>query len=167
MSTAFHPQTNGLAEKVNSIIEHYLRTFAAGNERHWAKLYLSAEFAYNASKHKATKKTSFEADPRYVPRMPLHIITATTSANSTWQGGQQAVNFATTMADILAQLNDRLAIAQAAQSAETNKKRQRHNFQTGDKVMIKTLNMPLSYSAAVPGTETNPMGAWLSRVLQQ
>jgi hypothetical protein len=71
------------------------------------------------------------------------------------------------MADILAQLKDRLAIAQAAQAAEANKKRQPHNFQTGDRVMINTRNMPLSYGAAAPGTETNQTGARLSRALQQ
>jgi hypothetical protein len=107
MSTAFHPQTDGLAEKVNSIVERYLRTFAAGNERNWAKLLPLAEFAYNASKHKATEKTPFEADLGYVPRMPLDVIAATTTVNSyrdagSRTGGQQAVSFATTMADILA-----------------------------------------------------------------
>jgi hypothetical protein len=174
MSTAFHPQTDGLAEKVNSIVERYLRTFAAGNERNWAKLLPLAEFAYNASKHKATEMTPFEADLGYVPRMPLDIIAATTSANSNSYGGaaarpggQQAVNFATTMADILAQLQDKLAIAQANQAAEANKKRQPHNFQTGDRVMINTRNMPLSYGAAAVGTDTDQPGARLSRALQQ
>jgi hypothetical protein len=172
MSTAFHPQTDGLAEKVNSIVERYLRTFAAGNERNWAKLLPLAEFAYNASKHKATEMAQFEADLGYVPRMPLDVIAATTSANSNSYGGaaarpggKQAVSFATTMADILAQLRDKLAITQTAQAAEANKKRQPHNFQTGDRVMINTRNMPLSYGAAAPGTDEP--GARLSRALQQ
>jgi 3-polyprenyl-4-hydroxybenzoate decarboxylase len=166
MSTAFHPQTDGLAEKVNIIIERYLRTFAAGNEISWAKLLPLAEFAYNASEHKGTNETPLDEELGYVAQMPLDIIAATTSANSTRQGGQQVVNFATTMADILAQLKDRL-LAQAAQAAEANKKRQPHNFQMGDRVMINTRNMPLSYGAAALGTKTNQSGARLSRALQQ
>jgi hypothetical protein len=71
------------------------------------------------------------------------------------------------MVDILAQLTDRLAIAQAAQAAEANKKRQPLNIQTCDKVMINTCNMPLSYGAAAPGTETIQSGVRLSRALQQ
>jgi hypothetical protein len=71
------------------------------------------------------------------------------------------------MADILAQLQDKLAIAQANQAAEANKKRQPHNFQTGDRVMINTRNMPLSYGAAAVGTDTDQPGARLSRALQQ
>jgi hypothetical protein len=75
------------------------------------------------------------------------------------------------MADILAQLQDKLAIAQANQAAEANKKRQPHNFQSGDRVMINTRNMPLSYGAAAPGTDpdtdTDQSRARLSRALQQ
>jgi hypothetical protein len=61
--------------------------------------------------------------------MPLDVITATTSANSNLYGravarpgGQQAVSFATSMADTLAQLRDKLAITQTAQATEANKK---------------------------------------------
>ncbi|KAF8245709.1 hypothetical protein K440DRAFT_686706 [Wilcoxina mikolae CBS 423.85] len=73
------------------------------------------------------------------------------------------------MADILAQLRDKLAIAQANHAAEANKKRQPHNFQTGDRVMINTRNIPLSYGAAASGTDTDTdqSGARLSRALQQ
>jgi hypothetical protein len=55
-----------------------------------------------------------------------------TSAKSTRQGGQQVVNFATTMADNFPQLKDGLAITQAAQAAEANKKHPPQNFQTCD-----------------------------------
>ena len=46
MSAAFHPQTDGQAEKVNSIVERYLGTFATGNERHWDRLLALAEFSF-------------------------------------------------------------------------------------------------------------------------
>jgi hypothetical protein len=73
------------------------------------------------------EKTPFEADLGYTPWILLDIITATTSAGSyrdmgSRPGAQQAVNFATTMSEILAQLRDMLAITQAAQAAEANKK---------------------------------------------
>ena len=38
MSIAFHPQTDGQAEKASSIVERYLRTFAASNEPRWGRL---------------------------------------------------------------------------------------------------------------------------------
>jgi hypothetical protein len=36
MSTASHPKTDGLAGKINSIVNRYLHTFSAGNVRNWA-----------------------------------------------------------------------------------------------------------------------------------
>ena len=55
MSTAFHPQTDGQAEKENSIVERYLRTFTAANERRWDRLLALAEFPCNCHVHKATE----------------------------------------------------------------------------------------------------------------
>jgi hypothetical protein len=118
--------------------------------------------------------TPFEADLGYVPQMPLDVIATTTSINFYCQAGSrtrghQAVSFTTTMADILAHLQDTLAIAQANQDAEANKKQQPHNFQSDDPVMINTRNMPLRYGAAAPGTnpDTNQSAAQCSRALQQ
>jgi hypothetical protein len=69
----------------------------------------------------------------------------------------------------ITQLQDKLAIAQANQAAKAIQKQQPHNCQSGDHVMINTRNMPLSYGAAVPGTntDTNQSVAQLSRALQQ
>ena len=62
MFTAFHPQTDGQAQKANSIVKRYLRTFAAVNERHWDSLLALADFSYNSHVHKATRMSPFEAD---------------------------------------------------------------------------------------------------------
>jgi hypothetical protein len=70
-----------VSEKRPTALSSNISTFAVGNERNWAKLLALAEFAYNASKHKATEKTLFEVELGYVPRMPLDIIAATTSVN--------------------------------------------------------------------------------------
>ena len=62
MSTAFHPQTDGQAEKANSIVGHYLRMLAASDECHWDRLLVLAEFSYNAHIHKTTNLSPLEAD---------------------------------------------------------------------------------------------------------
>jgi hypothetical protein len=80
MSTAFHPQTESQAEKANSIVERYLRTFAAEDERNWDELLPLAEFSYNAHTHKSLGMTPFEADLSYTPRTPLDMMTGVRQA---------------------------------------------------------------------------------------
>jgi hypothetical protein len=109
----------------------------------------------------------FKADLGYSPRIPLNIIAAATFTHSSRQDGQQSINLATTLADIPAQHKDRLAITQATQAVEANEKRQPHNIQTGNSVMINIHNMPLSYCTAAPGTETNQSSEHLCPALQQ
>jgi transposase InsO family protein len=76
MSTAFHPQTDGQAEKANSIVERYLRAYTASRQGEWDQLLALAEFAYNASRHQSLERSPFEADLGYIPRMPLDAVAA-------------------------------------------------------------------------------------------
>ena len=140
MSTAFHPQTDGQAEKANNIVERYLRTFAAANERHWDRLLALAEFSYNSHVHRATGMSPFEADTAENPRMPLDVL----AAASRRPGGEAiAVSLATKLNDILQQLTDALKVSQAATAAAANKHRQPHDSQVGDSVFLNTRHLPL------------------------
>jgi hypothetical protein len=150
MSTAFHPQTDGQAEKANSIVERYLRTFAAEDERKWDDLLPLAEFSYNAHTHKSLGMTPFEADLCYTPRTPLDMMTGGVRQAKPGRG-EEAVSFVTTMQDNLRKMRDVLRTVQETQREQANKSRQAHTFQPGDKVMISTKNMPLSYAAAASG----------------
>ena len=70
-STAFHPQTDGQTERLNSVLEQYLRIYTDYQQTDWAGLLPMAEFSYNNSKHFATKLTPFFANYGYNPRMSL------------------------------------------------------------------------------------------------
>ncbi|PHJ19126.1 dna rna polymerases superfamily protein, partial [Cystoisospora suis] len=48
MSTAYHPQTDGQAERTNQTIEQMLRCCILGNEAIWGELLPIMEFAYNS-----------------------------------------------------------------------------------------------------------------------
>ena len=145
MSTAFHPQTDGQAEKANSIVERYLRTFAAANERDWDRLLAMTEFSYNSHVHKAAGLSPFEADTTENPRMPLHVIAAAFRR----PGGEAlAISFATKMSDILQLLTDALKVSQAAMTDAAKKTRQPHSFQPGDSVFLNTRYLPLGYANA-------------------
>ena len=59
-STSFHPQTDGQTERVNALLELYLRHFVSANQKDWAKLLDIAQFLYNLQRSEATKKSPFE-----------------------------------------------------------------------------------------------------------
>lgn len=67
MSTAFHPQSDGQTERVNQILEIYLRAFVNYEMANWADLLPMAEFAYNNGRSSATGMTPFFANYGYHP----------------------------------------------------------------------------------------------------
>lgn len=71
MSTAFHPQTDGQTERINAILEQYLRCYCSYNQDNWLSLLPLAEFAYNNSKSVTTGVTPFMMNYGYNPRFEV------------------------------------------------------------------------------------------------
>ena len=62
ISTAFYPQTDRQTERINQVIETYLRTFVNKEQSDWCDLLPMAEYAYNNSTTTATGQTPFYAN---------------------------------------------------------------------------------------------------------
>ena len=105
MSMSFHPQTDKQAEKANSIVERYLRSFIRTCLQECDQFLALAELSYKSHKHKSTGLAPFEADLGYIPRLQLDIIAESRSLQPL---NFLATSFATTMTDILYQLHDAL-----------------------------------------------------------
>ncbi|RVW76058.1 Retrovirus-related Pol polyprotein from transposon 17.6 [Vitis vinifera] len=73
-STSFHPQIDGQTERVNTLLELYLRHFVSANQRDWAKLLDIAQFSYNLQRSEATNKSPFELATGQQPLTP-HTLT--------------------------------------------------------------------------------------------
>ena len=58
MSTAVHPQTDGQTEQMNQTIKHYLHTYCNYKQDNWKEMLSMAEYAYNNSRHAATKNNT-------------------------------------------------------------------------------------------------------------
>jgi hypothetical protein len=69
-STAYHPQSDGQTERVNQVLEQYLRMFVNYQQDDWSQLLHKAEFTYNNSEHTSTKMTPFYANYGYHPLDP-------------------------------------------------------------------------------------------------
>lgn len=67
LSSGFHPQTNGQAERLNQELEATLRCVAASNPASWSSLLPWAEYAHNSLTSSATGLSPFEASIGYQP----------------------------------------------------------------------------------------------------
>lgn len=67
-STAFHPQANGQVERINGILEDYLRHFVAHEQTDWSRLTAMAEFAYWNSVSSTTGYSPFFATHGFHPK---------------------------------------------------------------------------------------------------
>lgn len=72
-STAFHPQTDGQTERVNAILEQYVRGYCNYQQNDWTELLAMAEFAYNNSTSSTTRMTPFFANYGYHPRFLFEL----------------------------------------------------------------------------------------------
>jgi hypothetical protein len=59
MTTAWHPQGDGLTEMMNSILNMYIRVFCVNDQQDWPTLVLLAELYYNTTVSRTTGKTPF------------------------------------------------------------------------------------------------------------
>ena len=70
LSTSFHPQTDGQTERINAVLQQYLRGYVNYQQDNWVELLTMAEFSYNNTISATTGITPFFAlygqHPRYV-----------------------------------------------------------------------------------------------------
>ena len=59
LSTIFHPQNDGQTERVNALLECYLRQYVSAHQKDWAKLLDMAQFSYNSERSESTGRTPF------------------------------------------------------------------------------------------------------------
>ena len=107
-SSAYHPQTDGQTERVNQILEHYIRTYCAWDQDDWVDLLPFAEFCYNNTIHSATKMTPFFAAYQQHPRNNfVHPISADPESNN-----PAAVTMVTTLDSMREAMKENMEAAQ-------------------------------------------------------
>jgi hypothetical protein len=71
-STAYHPQTDGQAERTNKVLEDMLRACSLQHRGSWDKSLPYVEFSYNNSYQASLKMSPFEALYGRKCRTPLY-----------------------------------------------------------------------------------------------
>jgi len=144
MSTAYHPQSDGQAEKANATLETFLKAHIAQLPRpeQWVRLLPLAEFTYNAVKHKAIGMAPFETDIGYVPRLPLDLL----APDPRRLDSEEGLAYAEKLSKTLRMLHERMEETQVTMTTEANEKRQAHPFRVGDEVFLDTRSLPIGYA---------------------
>ena len=78
-STAYHPQSNGQAERMNRVVEDLIRHYVSPTQDDWDEHLPQIEFAINNAHHEGLKSTPFYMNYRRHPSTPLTVQLPTRS----------------------------------------------------------------------------------------
>ncbi|KAF7807946.1 Transposon Tf2-2 polyprotein [Senna tora] len=132
-STSFHPQTDGQTERVNALLELYLRHYVSANQKDWAKLLDIAQFSYNLQKSESTGASPFEIATGQQPMTPHTLAVGYTGPSPA------AFKFAKGWHEKSDMARAYLAKATKKMKKWADTKRRHLEFEEGDLVMVKLL----------------------------
>ncbi|KAA0051289.1 reverse transcriptase [Cucumis melo var. makuwa] len=132
-STSFHPQSDGQTERINALLEQYLRHYVSAHQKDWATLLDVAQFSYNLQRSESTGKSPFEIIMNQQPNTPGALIAPYEGPNPS------AFNFAKQWHE--EQDISRACLEKAARRMKkwADKKRRPKEYEIGDKVLVKLL----------------------------
>jgi len=143
-STAYHPQTDGLAERMIQTLEDMLRRFCAfgmefknhdGYTHDWVSLLPALEIAYNSSKHSSTKEAPYVLERGWIPRMPKNTIN-----DKLPHMHPTALDFKQMLDSTNAHAKKCVEDAVEYNQNRWDKSHKEPEFKIGDKVLLSTIN---------------------------
>lgn len=135
LSTAFHQRTDGQTERVNSVLEQYLRCYIDYQQDNWSTLLPLAEFAYNNTVHSSTKVTPFFANYGYHPKFTITIPRVS-------KDSFPVADRIKVLQDLYGKMKDNIKSALDRHAHHfDNKVMPQPNFQIGDKVWLDARNL--------------------------
>ena len=128
-STANHPQTDGLTERVNRQVGDVLRAFVNLRQDNWDSLLPLCEFAINSSQQSSVANTPFYLNYGFDPKSPPEfILTGGERSDSVdWLHEQEAA---------LRIARDAMLDAQARQALYADQMRTPSDLKVGDSVLV-------------------------------
>ncbi|GFG20831.1 RNA-directed DNA polymerase (Reverse transcriptase) [Aspergillus udagawae] len=156
LSTAFHAQTDGQTERMNQVLERYLRCFVNEEQNNWATLLREAEFAMNRATNASLSKSPFEILLGYNPDFHIRAEDGTT-------GGEIPAVTARVqkLSDLRERLKEQWRKASETQAKHYNKHHKELTLEKGQLVGLSTKNLKLK----VPSKKLAPTFIGPFRVL--
>ncbi|KAJ1598572.1 hypothetical protein NDA14_003994 [Ustilago hordei] len=134
LSTAYHPQTDGQTERVNQVIEQYLRMYCNYEQNDWANLLDTAAFVYNNTVHNSIGVSPFFAcygwNPKAHPDIPQRLGVNDPGRFEYLMDGKERCKY----------LQEQIREAQRRSVDQYNRKHKDIEFKVGDMVYINCRN---------------------------
>ncbi|KAJ1044384.1 hypothetical protein NDA10_000307 [Ustilago hordei] len=134
LSTAYHPQTDGQTERVNQVIEQYLRMYCNYEQNDWANLLDTAAFVYNNTVHNSIGVSPFFAcygwNPKAHPDIPQRLGVNDPGCFKYLMDGKERCKY----------LQEQIREAQRRSVDQYNRKHKDIEFKVGDMVYINRRN---------------------------
>ena len=135
LSTAFHPQSDGQTERVNQVLEQYLRVFVNYKQNNWSKLLSRAAFSYNNAEHSATKVSPFFANFGYSAKWVDDLVEPSDEVPPAFEKVKSVIDVHS-----LCRENITLANEDYAKYYNANR-REEPNIEVGDMVLLSLENL--------------------------
>ncbi len=139
ISTAYHPETQGLTEVANRAILRTLKQYLSNLYENWDEHIIPAEFAYNSSTQSSLGCTPFEALYGFNPRSPQTLDAHTHLSPS------QSSHYLNVIRARVDAARDHLYNSQIKLADALNKHRTPASHAVGDQVWLSTENLTLPY----------------------
>ncbi|KAJ1571639.1 hypothetical protein NDA11_002906 [Ustilago hordei] len=134
LSTAYHPQTDGQTERVNQVVEQYLRMYCNYEQNDWADLLDTAAFVYNNTVHNSIGVSPFFAcygwNPKAHPDIPQQLGVNDPGRFEYLMDGKERCKY----------LQEQIREAQRRTVDQYNRKHKDIEFKVGDMVYINRRN---------------------------
>jgi transposase InsO family protein len=158
LSTAFHAQTDGQTERMNQVLEQYLRRFIDEEQVLWPKLLATAEYACNNAPNTTTDISPFECLMGYSPDFYIR-----SEDESPLEGVPAALNRVKKLQQLREKLAKNWQHAVESQAKYYNSKHKPMEFKYKDLVLLSTKNLKLK----LPSRKLAPKFIGPFRVLQK
>ncbi|KAJ1597532.1 hypothetical protein NDA14_002946 [Ustilago hordei] len=126
LSMAYHPQTDGQTERVNQVIEQYLRMYCNYEQDDWANLLDTAAFVYNNTVHNSIGVSPFFAcygwNPKAHPDIPQQLGVNDPGRFEYLMDGKEHCKY----------LQEQIREAQCRSVDQYNRKHKDNEFKVGD-----------------------------------
>ena len=141
MSTAFHPQTDGQTERMNSIAEDMLRHYVSPDQKNWDLFLSLAEFSMNNCYKSSIECSPFELVYGQNPKTPI-----TSHLGKIREENPSALLTVQRMQENLQRAKQCMAAAQSRDKAYADNRTRPQSFEVGQRVLSSTKNLQIKKS---------------------